>query len=265
MAKRFTDTEKWKKAFIRSLPSAYKLLWLYILDDCDRAGLWHVDFEIARIKTGEKTIKEERAVELFNKDCKDGEQRVIVIQDGKKWYIREFNDFQYGQLTPKNRMHVGIIESLDKYGLLSLSPILSPLQGVKDKDKDMEQDRDKDKDKDKTNPHTSCITIYHNWYLDRFKMKPQIDGGDAKAMKLILDYLRKNSETDDQAILTWQAVLTNYDRWSKFYKPQTRIRQINTFLSNIITELKIKIDANKSFADSVESRFTSPDTTSHQG
>ena len=38
MAKRMTDTDKWKKGFIRSLPSKYKLFWLYILDDCDPFG-----------------------------------------------------------------------------------------------------------------------------------------------------------------------------------------------------------------------------------
>ena len=39
MAKRFTDTDKWKKGFIRNLPTKYKLLWLYILDDCNHAGV----------------------------------------------------------------------------------------------------------------------------------------------------------------------------------------------------------------------------------
>ena len=47
MAKRFTDTDKWKKGFIRNLPAKYKLLWLYILDDCNHAGVWETDFEVA--------------------------------------------------------------------------------------------------------------------------------------------------------------------------------------------------------------------------
>ena len=53
MAKRFTDTEKWKKPFIRGLEGAYKLLWLYICDDCDHAGIWQVDLEVASIRIGE--------------------------------------------------------------------------------------------------------------------------------------------------------------------------------------------------------------------
>jgi hypothetical protein len=47
MAKRFTDSEKWKKPFIKKLPMQYKLLWFYLLDDCNHAGVWQVDLEIA--------------------------------------------------------------------------------------------------------------------------------------------------------------------------------------------------------------------------
>jgi len=54
MAKRFTDTDKWKKPFIRCMKAPYKLLWIYILDECDHAGIWHVDFDVAEIKIGEK-------------------------------------------------------------------------------------------------------------------------------------------------------------------------------------------------------------------
>jgi len=50
MAKRFTDTDKWKKTFIRTMKAPYKLLWLYILDECDHAGIWQVDFDVDEIK-----------------------------------------------------------------------------------------------------------------------------------------------------------------------------------------------------------------------
>ena len=53
MAKRFTDTDKWKKTLLKSMPSEYKLLWLYICDDCDHAGIWHVDIQIASLRIGE--------------------------------------------------------------------------------------------------------------------------------------------------------------------------------------------------------------------
>ena len=54
MSKRFTDTEKWNKKFVRSLRPEYKLLWMFILDECNTAGIWDVDIEVAEIKTGVK-------------------------------------------------------------------------------------------------------------------------------------------------------------------------------------------------------------------
>jgi hypothetical protein len=134
MSKRFTDTDKWKKGFIRGLEGAYKLLWFYILDDCDHAGIWQVDFEVARIRIGEQVDKQ-KAINLFT-------GRIEIINNGTKWFIRDFIDFQYGELKESNRMHLSVINILNRN---AIKPLTSPLQGVKDK----EQDKVKDKDKDK--------------------------------------------------------------------------------------------------------------------
>jgi hypothetical protein len=104
MSKRFTDTDKWKKSFIRGLEARYKLLWLYILDDCDIAGVWQVDFEVASIKIGEE-IDEKEALELF-----DG--RVRSFDHGKKWFIMDYILFQYSELSTKNKMHQAVIKIL---------------------------------------------------------------------------------------------------------------------------------------------------------
>lgn len=115
MPKRFTDTEKWKKPFIRGLQGAYKLLWLYILDDCDHAGIWHVDFEVARIRIGEDVDKQQ-ALNVFG-------PRVEVFGNGSKWFLRDFIDFQYGQLSEKNRLHQSVINILQKNELGPYKPL----------------------------------------------------------------------------------------------------------------------------------------------
>lgn len=104
MAKRFTDTEKWKKGFLRGLQGPYKLLWLYILDDCDMAGIWQVDLEVARIRIGEQ-IDGPTALRLFG-------DRVKPFDNGKKWFVRDFIFFQYGELKETNRMHLSVIKTL---------------------------------------------------------------------------------------------------------------------------------------------------------
>ena len=138
MPKRFTDTEKWKKPFIRNLSAPYKLLWLYICDDCDHSGIWQVDIDVAKIRIGED-INEQDAIKFFD-------DKIIKIDNGNKWFIPSFIDFQYPSgLNPDNKAHGGIIKMLLKYKLIDdqFKPLISPLQG----DKVMVMDKVKDKDK----------------------------------------------------------------------------------------------------------------------
>jgi hypothetical protein len=134
MAKRFIDTNIWKKSFIRSLKAPYKLLWMYIVTDCDHAGIWECDFECAKMKIGEKVTKEE-ALRVFA-------GKIAEIDGGEKWFIPSFIDFQYGVLSPTNRAHNNVIPILEKYDLIDdkllVKPLPSPLQGGKEKEKEQE-------------------------------------------------------------------------------------------------------------------------------
>ncbi len=147
MAKRFTDTDKYKKKFIRGLKGAYKLLWDYLYHDCDHAGIWIVDFEIAQIYLGkDMLVSKEDALSFFN----DTEERIIEISN-TKWFIPSFVDFQYGKLNPKNKAHNSVINILEKYDLIENCKIKhkgldSSLKVAKDKDKELDMDKDLDKD-----------------------------------------------------------------------------------------------------------------------
>lgn len=112
MPKRFTDTEKWKKGFIRSLPTKYKLLWLYILDDCNHAGLWDVDLEVAEIRIGDK-INTKEAIKYYSKNIK-------IFDNGNKWFIPKFIEFQYGQLNENVNAHKSVIRLIEKYDLYNI-------------------------------------------------------------------------------------------------------------------------------------------------
>lgn len=113
MAKRFTDSDKYRNPFIRSLPPEYKLFWDYIYHECNHAGIWREEIDVAQIRLGAEVDKE-KALQLFNED----EERVIEINEGKKWYIKPFIDFQYGgNLDPKNRVHKSVIKILKKEGI----------------------------------------------------------------------------------------------------------------------------------------------------
>jgi hypothetical protein len=152
MAKRFTDTNKYKKPFIRGLQGAYKLLWDYLYHDCDHAGIWIIDFEIAQLYIGfDMPVNKSDALKYFNAD----EKRIIEIDGGKKWFIKSFIEFQYGILNPENRVHNSILKELQKYKLDK--GLVSSLQGAMDKDKDKDLDLVKVKDKEKVKDYIDRI------------------------------------------------------------------------------------------------------------
>ena len=69
MAKRFTDSDKFRDPFYRSLPSPYKLLWDFIHHECDHSGIWMVDMEVAQICIGKDLkINTQTALEYFTQD-----------------------------------------------------------------------------------------------------------------------------------------------------------------------------------------------------
>ena len=154
MAKRFEDTNKYKKPFIRGLKGAYKVLWDYICLDCDHAGIWQADFEIAQIYIGkDMPVNSEDAIKFFNED----EERIVLLDGGNKWFIKPFVDFQYGVLNPENRAHNSVIQSLNKHNL-TIQPkgLITPLEGCKD----MDMDKDKDKVKEYCDDFLKFWTIY---------------------------------------------------------------------------------------------------------
>ena len=136
MAKRFTDNEKWKKQFFKGLSTVHKLFFIYILDECDNAGIWHVEPEIAEIRIGEKIDLEKAKKELG--------KHIVEIDGGEKWFIPSFIDFQYGKLNPNVNAHRSVIDKLHKRNLIeSYEQFMNCSR--RDKDKDMDKDIDKDK------------------------------------------------------------------------------------------------------------------------
>lgn len=114
MAKRFADTNKYKKPFMRGLPGPYKLLWDYLYLECDHAGIWHKDFEVAQLYIGkDMPVNESEALKLFNA----GQERIRVSDDKSKWFLIGFAEFQYGKLNPASKIHAGAITAFEKFGL----------------------------------------------------------------------------------------------------------------------------------------------------
>lgn len=211
MAKRFTDSDLFKKKFIRGLEGAYKLLWIYIQHDCDHAGIWEVDIEIACIKIG-YNVTEEDAIKNFG-------SRIVLVENGDKWFIPSFIEFQYGVLNADNRAHNSVINILQKHGIKGLR---SSLQGGKDMDKDKKLDKVKDKDKGaRIEKFAENVNSINNV---EFIL-------NSKQFVLFLDYWTENGEKDKKCRWEKQNVFDikkRLVRWSNNNKSVNNHGQQNT-------------------------------------
>lgn len=108
MAKRFTASDKWEDEWFRKLPSREKLFWLFLLDRCDIAGAWKIDYELASFCINEQIDK---AI------LKSFSGRIEPLNGSKLWIIR-YAEFQYTILKEDCTMHKAVIKLLASYGLL---------------------------------------------------------------------------------------------------------------------------------------------------
>lgn len=121
MAKRFTSTEKWIDPWFCGLSPICKLFWVYLLDNCDHAGIWQVNWPLVKFHIWEEKVDPT----LYG-------NRIVVINESK-WFIPKFIEFQYGELVDTNNTHRSVIKILEKQGILRGS--IAPPQGDLDKDK----------------------------------------------------------------------------------------------------------------------------------
>jgi hypothetical protein len=85
-----------------------KLFWIFILDRCDAAGIWKIDWGLASFYIG-------APVDAHILKAFDG--RVEKL-DGDKIWIVKFVEFQCGRLSESSNPHKPVIKILAKHGLL---------------------------------------------------------------------------------------------------------------------------------------------------
>lgn len=137
--KRFTATEKWDDPWFWELSPPAKLLWLFLCDHCDGAGIIDLNTRFASMKIG-LTVNKDHLSEL--------QSRLHDLPCGKLLIVG-FIRFQFGSLSRDCKPHNPIFASLSKHGLdlahiETLSkPFTKGLNTLQDKDKDKEEEKDK--------------------------------------------------------------------------------------------------------------------------
>lgn len=118
--KRLTDTGKWHDPWFMELEGRFKLVWYYLTDSCDCAGIIRPNIRLMRFVTG---------CDFDEQEVLDAMEGRVVVLDSGKWFIPKFVEFQQNttELNPKNNAHLGILRRLEKEGI-SISPTLAPSQ-----------------------------------------------------------------------------------------------------------------------------------------
>lgn len=151
MAKRFTDNQKWQDNWFTDLTNDQKIIWIYLLDNCDNAGLWKLNIRNLNFFCS-TNITVEEFVSTFSKR---------LTQVGEDLFlINKFCVFQYGPdfLNNKSKPVLSAINRLKEIevvtetkGIYTLTiPLPNPYLTTKDKDKDKDKDKEEDKDLDKS-------------------------------------------------------------------------------------------------------------------
>lgn len=197
MSKRFTASEKWNDPWFCGLDLHHKVFWVYLLDNCDNAGIWEpnwplVNFHIPGFVLSQEILKD----------------RIVEIKGGK-WFIPKFIEFQYGELKEDCKPHLSVLRTLVKYGLSKGYP--KGIHTLKDKDKDKDKEQAKDKEQERLQediPEWVDKRAWNDFIEMRNKIKKPLIGRAITLCIEALDKIRKNGD-DPKAVLE-QSVMNSY-------------------------------------------------------
>ncbi len=99
------------------------------------------------------------------------------------------------------------------------------------------------KEKKKSEPnleYTKLTKMYFDWYADMFGVKPRFDASDGVAMKAIQKWLESNITEENQTVEEgFGFILNNWSKLDTWTQAKTRVRDINSNLNTIISQIKV--------------------------
>lgn len=119
MSSRFTETEKWQKQNFRKLSPEAKLLFFYIVDNCDIAGFWNIDLDLASYFTGLELVDKNSFENMRPTRGIEGAFEELasrfIVNENVLW-VRNFSYYQNNlPLTLSNNAHKGILKRIKNH------------------------------------------------------------------------------------------------------------------------------------------------------
>jgi hypothetical protein len=153
MAKRLTDTGKWKDDWYLSLSNDYKIIWQWLLDNCDHAGVCKRSLKLMNLMCSTDVSEEEMIQKM--------EGRVLVVDN--VWFIPKFLKFQYPTLQSQKPVIVSVVNELVKRNLEKLIPESFGNDYLIIKDKSKDKDKDKYSLTQKSSKHEKATNTARNF------------------------------------------------------------------------------------------------------
>ena len=120
MAKRFIDTEIFSDPWFMDLSVNAKLLYIYMITNCNHAGIIDINWKLAEFQTGIKQLSKS-----YERLTKEYDNRIIRLRDSY-YFIPKYISFQYpGFPKSKVRQQEGAIKILIEFNL-SITLLISP-------------------------------------------------------------------------------------------------------------------------------------------
>jgi len=112
MAKRLTDTEKWKDDWYISLSNDYRIVWQWLIDNCSHAGFCKRSMGILNMMCKVSIMEDDMM------DKMDG--RVLI--SGNEWFIPKFIKFQYPTLMSLKPSILSVVRELFQKNCIAMIP-----------------------------------------------------------------------------------------------------------------------------------------------
>ena len=162
MAKRFHETEVWSQDWFIEMDIEYRILWFWVVDKCNHAGIWKPNRKMFEVMNNLK-VDLDAALASFN----NNKERVIVTSKGN-WFLPDFFVFQYGVVfNIANRLHKSIYtsmyqEDIELTSIRGLKEVkMTSSRGQGDHTEGL-KDKDKDKDKELNNSTVTELSVVNN-------------------------------------------------------------------------------------------------------
>lgn len=198
MAKRLTDTEKWKDDWFLSLSNDYRMIWLYMLDNCSHAGILKKSFGLMNYCCNTK-VTEQEFFEVFKDRVKDC---------GNYYFIAKFIIFQYNDLTSNKPVVVSVRKELERLNIEGMitEPLSNDCLTIKDKSKSIDKDIDHTTNKNIYAVFEEAIFTMWNVFCDEYpvlskikeisgkrrdKIKKRFEVASFRDFEQIIDHIKK--------------------------------------------------------------------------